>query len=375
MKDKPRSHQRRNIILLILVGILGVGVIFAAVLLPRLLTSYQAPTGFDGAASATPSTDDVSEADVAHIEQRLRAVGLAESGYLSSTGIATHLQRLRDKEVSLEALENYADDLEALTQISGQYGQPIPVTFWDVRTEDMTQNNLTEYDAVHAITGPDSPYLALISRAYNRLYDLKTSPETDTALDAALDIFQYTVAYYVLVSPVDFDNLDDEQRAEIAKGIVGVWQQVLVSSTRANPLTGKPMFSHSVFGHFNISSMWRYHVGADIGVGEIWGVSGFDQRFVGEPENNNQVEHMSISATLQLVLAEPLEVLNGIEERDILTGRESRVQAQADQNVNSAIAFEFIPYFADDYSGTIEHLRCVLASRAEDQPQCALDSL
>jgi hypothetical protein len=240
-----------------------------------------------------------------------------------------------------------------------------------VQTADMKANHLTEYEAVAALATPDSaPYLSLLSRAYNRLYDFRQYRGGDTALDAALDIFLYTVEYYDAVTETDFDAMEPEIARNIGNEIVMVWHQILVGATRAGPLTARPMFTPRIFARFNVTNMWQHHTGRRSAIDDIWGVSGFDPRFVGERNNENQVEHIAISMTLQMVSQVPLLILNAIEDRDTLTGRQSPAHARADQNINNAIAFEFIPRFVDDYVRGIEHLRCVLSSNEVDAAKC-----
>jgi hypothetical protein len=105
-----------------------------------------------------------------------------------------------------------------------------------------------------------------------------------------------------------------------------------------------------------------------MGNAQVWGVSGFAPRFVGIPENNNQVEHMSISMVLQIVLDEPVVVLDGIEEEKVLLGQAHSEEAQANMALNNAIHNEFAPFIAQDGLTAVEHLRCVLKSNAANPP-------
>ena len=97
----------------------------------------------------------------------------------------------------------------------------------------------------------------------------------------------------------------------------------------------------------------------------MWGVTGFAPRYVGIPQNNNQVEHMSISMILQMVNGEPVLILDGIEEEKVLLGPAQSQEANADMALNNAIHKEFAPYFAEDLGKAVENLRSVLKSDSE----------
>ena len=75
---------------------------------------------------------------------------------------------------------------------------------------------------------------------------------------------------------------------------------------------------------------------------------------------------MSISMVLQIVLGEPVQVLDGIEEEKVLTGHADSGEANADMALNNAIHKEFAPNFAEDWETAVEHLRCVLKSENEN---------
>jgi hypothetical protein len=359
------SPQPRRRLWIVVVGVLGllviVGLVVGLPLLQTAMKSYSIQLG--AFPTATPFEGSVTEAEIAEIGDLLRAAGLPEGDYLLSTGVAEHLERLRAGAVSPDAVRRYAANLVKLTELAAAYGDPIPVTFWDVQSTDMRTHGLREYAIADAIVQPDSePYLSLLARAYNRLVAFhQAGEEQDTALDAEFDIFQMVVDYYEKVAGESPD--DAKGRAEYGKALVLIWQQVMFSTSRTNPLTGASVISHSIFNRFNITSMWRYRMGENIWLGEIWGVSGFAHRYVGDPGNDNQVEHATISAVLQVVLGNPVKALNAIEYKELLTGKANQAHTDADIAVNNAIATAFVPRFTADYRGTIEHLRCVLAER------------
>lgn len=311
--------------------------------------------------TATPFTGTVSETQLAEVEASLRSAGLADEPILLSTGIPEHLRRLQNGEITAEALLAYANHLNALRTASAAFGEPIPSTFWDVQTDNMRESGLTEYSIAEGMALPGSAlYLDLLAHAYNRLLVLHQNSATDTALDAAFDIFQFVVDYYDAISPAS-DSDQQEQLAHRGNSLILIWHQVMFSTSRTNPLNREQLISHSIFNHFNITDMYRYRAGEYLSIGDIWGVSGFAGRFVGDPENDNQVEHVTISMALQLVLEDPLAALNAIEDRAVLTGSESAGHANADKAVNTAIARDFAPYFYSDFRTGIEHLRCILA--------------
>ena len=362
----PKKHPQRKrrlllagLIVAALVIVLGVFV--GLPLLQTLMNTYEPWLG--AYPTTTPFTGAVSEAEITEIGDRLRAVGLAESDYLLSTGVVTHLQRLRDGEISPDALRSYADHLETLNEKTAAFGEAIPTAFWDVQTQDMHAIDMTEYDAVAAMTLPgSSPYRSLLARAYNRLAAFHEADGDDTALDAAFDIFQDVADYYEQINEPPTPD-DPDAQVDYGTGIILIWQQVMFSTSRNNPLSHDRLISHSIYNHFNITDMWRYRTGDYATIGEIWGVSGFAPRFVGDPANDNQVEHTTISMTLQLVMDEPLTALNLIEDRDVIAGNVSAAYAAADKAINTAVGRDFAPRFHENYREGIEYLRCLLADR------------
>jgi hypothetical protein len=69
---------------------------------------------------------------------------------------------------------------------------------------------------------------------------------------------------------------------------------------------------------------------------------------------------MSISMVLQMVLGEPVAVLDAIEEEKVVTGQADAAEANADMALNNAIHNEFAPSFAEDGLLAVEQLRCFL---------------
>lgn len=178
-------------------------------------------------------------------------------------------------------------------------------------------------------------------------------------MDAALDMFAYVEDYYQSVPSSKLIEHAKEIEGQ-TEAVLMIWQSLVAGSTRINPLTQKPMFSHSIFTRDNVGTMYQYDLGKRISISKVWGVSGFAPHFVGIPENNNQIEHMSISMILQIVMKEPVLVLDGIEEEKFLLGKARSEEGYADMALNNAIHNEFAPYFHRNRLNAVERLRHML---------------
>ena len=347
------------IILLLVAGYYGIG-FYRELTTSMEVEAVQGPGEF--AIIARPTLQPETRANVS---QRLREAGLNTEPVLGDTAVSGHIKRLENGETSLTRLWQYLKDIETLTAYTTENGGAIPPAFWDVRTAEMTANGWDEYSLVHQMAQPESePYLRLLTQGYGRFSQFKAAEAagTDTALDAALDMFAYVDAYWTAVTP----TASPSNREEVSKGIVDsklmIWQSLVAGSTRINPLTRKPMFSHSIYARNNVGTMYQYDIGEGMSIADVWGVTGFAPRFVGVDANNNQVEHMSISMILQMVLDDPVIVLDGIEREKTLAGHADSKEAKADMALNNAIHREFKPYFARDWETAVEHLRRVLKS-------------
>jgi len=343
--------QSKQVLVAIIVGIL------LAVLIPVLILFSRSQVTLD-CVSDDPNIITV----IQDVKNRLSDVGLADIGYMISTGIHKHISRLCDTEITADTLYRYADQIEQLNEIGLQYGQPIPATFWDVTTRDMQDNNDNEYQIVDTLVNSQTEYAQLLIHAYNRFHTFNQNRSTDTALDTALDLFLYTVEYYDQITDEDFDTMDVESAYELGVEIVRTWQQMIGNTARINPLNKKPMFAYKRFSHLSVTDMWRHQTHSYDAIGRIWGVSGFDFHFVGDAKNVNQVEHLGISIALQYADDTSLLILNAYEIQDALSGGQTRAMATADQTINSTIATAFLPYFTADYVSTIERLRCILSN-------------
>ena len=296
------------------------------------------------------------------ISEQLQAAGLNEASVLGDTGVSEHLQRLENKETDIHELQQYAKDLQYLKQYTFERKAFIPTSFWDVRTPEMEKKHWTEYSLVHQLVQPEwESYLRLLTKVYGRFLQFKAAEAqgTDTALDAALDMFTLVEDYYHAIPFSSLTEHAKEIKGE-TEAVLMIWQSLVAGSTRISPLTQKPLFSHSIFARNNVGTMYQYNQGKAMSTGKVWGVSGFALRFVGIPKNNNQIEHMSISMIVQMVMHEPLFVLDGIEEEKLLLGHASSEEAYADMALNNAIHKEFAPYFAENRLRAVERLRLEL---------------
>ncbi|MCB0058198.1 MAG: hypothetical protein KDE45_14270 [Caldilineaceae bacterium] len=339
---------------------------FFGVSLYRQLTASVQVTVAPGSGApvepAPPPSAEVTE----QVAARLRAAGLNEQPMLGDTAISGHMQRLAAGEVDAETLLQYAADLERLNRFSTEQGGSIPTAFWDVRSKEMAANGWDEYTVVRQIAVPEAePYLLLLAQGYGRFLRFKAAEAAgeDTALDAALDIFAAVAVYQEKMSPQP-EPVDDPAAVKgRADAMLMVWQSLVAGSTRTNPLTGEPLFSHSIFARDNVGTIYQYDVGQEMSIAEMWGVTGFAPQFVGIAQNNNQVEHMSISMVLQLVLGESAIVLDGIEVEKAAAGKADEAEAQADMALNNAIQRDFVPFFTGDWQQAVERLRATLKGR------------
>ncbi|GAB4432612.1 MAG: hypothetical protein Kow0031_14030 [Anaerolineae bacterium] len=315
--------------------------------------------------TATPfSETQISGNSVAMLAAQLEAAGLTPGPYLDATGVEAHLARLSAGQIDAATLAQYAADLQTLNKTTAKYGAQVPASFWDVGNEDMAESNVTEYNLVNGLAQPAlESYIGLFGRAFARFKQFKEAePGSDTALDTELDLLLITLDYLdetLGPLPAGAPAAEREARAQEA---VRIWQGLVVGTTRFNPLTDAQMVQETLSSRMNVVELWRHHTGQQLTHPEVWGLSGFAEQFVGDYEKNvNQVEHLSISTFIQVVLKEPELVLSLEEDKELLSGHSSgEAMALADKAINNAVATQFAPYFAADPRGTVEHLRCFL---------------
>ncbi len=359
--------SKRNWIILT-ISIIGVAVIIIAVvtgkdLYARLTNSFQPVSYQPPSVIHTPEAESQNQTTEDEIAKKLRAAGLSENGVIDSVGVRGHLQRYEADEVDAQTLLDYAENLAALNRLTETDGARIPTDFWDALSKQQVEEGQDVYTQVARFVDPGSaPYLKLLTRAWARFLAFKAGEASgeDTALDAALDMLLMQDDYVEEVY-LDLPAADDEAGWKgIADSKIIVWQSLIAGTSRINPLTGEALFSHGDFGRNSVAEMWRYRLKKHLGISEIWGVTGFDWQFVGTPENANQVEHMSITSFLQLVLDEPITALNAIEEKKVLLNGADPKEAAADMALNQAVHDYLLSNYIHDLPGGVTKLRCVL---------------
>ncbi|MFN2248564.1 MAG: hypothetical protein ACK2U4_15795 [Candidatus Promineifilaceae bacterium] len=365
MTKIENAMKRHRLLILIVGGMLIILLLTAGWALFDLGTRSDDLQGLGAWPTATPSQATAVPPKTVAISWELENAGLKDGPYLDATGVSGHLARLRNGEVDQLALESYARDLQTLNERTAEWGAPIPASFWDVRDSNMEEGNVTEYKLVNALAQPElESYVGLMAQSYERFKIFKENEvqgADDSALDAALDILHLTIDYIeVAVGPLPEDASEEEKLVR-AQNAMRTWQALIAGTTRYNPLTSGAMVAETLSSRETVMAMWRHETGEQAGNSEIWGVSGFAPRFVGNEANINQVEHMSISMFIQLVDQEPVAVLNLQEDKELLTGHSnSEEMANADKALNEAVATQFVPDFAHDMRGTVEQLRCYL---------------
>lgn len=348
-----------NISLLSVIGLI-VGLVILAFLVPQsrfLLIGF--PEDRRQGSPVKPDDKDQSPKDPDAVRALLLASGLNRDPVLGDTGVSGHMARLETGAVTAEILVQYATGLAALSTATAALGQPIPASFWDVDTEELQRDGWTSYRIVAALnSGEGAPFVTALGAAYARFHRFKTQPPggPDTALDTALDLFQPVVALLKATPPEGLLERSPYIKTH-EQAALYLWQDVVAGSTRRNPLTRQKIFDHGFARRFHVGTIWQYETGKAQSDPAIWGVSGFAPEFVGPPENNNQIEHMSISMVVQGLLREPLLVLDAFEEFEKLTGSASAEEANADEALNAAIREIFVPAYEADLEAAIAALR------------------
>ena len=358
------SKKTLAILIVAILAVFGViGAITGNALYTRLTRSYQAVSYEPPSVIHTPEPDSQNRTTEAEIAGALRDAGLSERGVIDSVGVREHLRRYRAGEIDAQTLLDYAANLGKLNHLTEGYGARIPTDFWDGLSAQQIEEGEDVYTQASRFVNPGTaPYLKLMARAWERFLAFKSGEASgqDTALDAALDILLMQEDYVKEVYE-DLPTEDDEEGMKaIANAKIIVWQSLIAGTSRINPLTGQPLFSHGDYGRNSVAEMWRYRMKKHLGISEIWGVTGFDWQFVGTPENANQVEHMSITSFLQLVLDEPIEALNAIEDKKVLLNGADPAEAAADKALNQAVHDTLPPTYIHDLPGAVAQLRATL---------------
>ncbi|PRY20110.1 hypothetical protein CLV78_11559 [Aliiruegeria haliotis] len=293
------------------------------------------------------------------VERALTDAGLSAEPLLGDIATSGHLTRLDAGEVTVDQLLNYAEHLNALAFRTKGAGRQIPSTFWDVETDQMRVDGWTPYRVVAALASTEGrPYIDALGVAYTRFHAFKVSEPgaDDTALDTALDLFEPAIR---LIDEVPREHMleTSEHIRSKEQAALYLWQQLVVGSSRRNPLTHIKLFNHGFAQRFHVGTIWQYDTGMAQDNSAIWGVSGFAPRYVGPPENNNQVEHMSISMTVQGILREPLQILQAFEEFERLSGPVNSEETAADEALNLAVRQTFVPNLENDLQAAVSALR------------------
>lgn len=339
-----------------IIGYIGYGVFLKSV-------SVSVPRG-DNVAEAS-STETGTAGRTFQIAERLTAAGLNPVSVLGDIGVSGHMERLAEGDIDKATLIRYAGNLTYIGEVTAARGARIPASFWDVETPSLKATGWTAYRIAYELSQDHSaPYLDVLARSYARFTSFKGSPATasDTAVDAALDILLIARDYVKSIPQERLLQHAPEIRSERDATLMA-WQNLVAGSTRQNPITHKPVFSHGFIARYNVSTMHQYDVGKAMSISETWGVSGFADRFVGVSSNANQVEHLSISIILQAVLGKPLLVLNAIEEEKLLVHGGNKAEARADMALNTAVHSVFLTKLDSDLITAVEALRTELKNK------------
>lgn len=327
----------------------AIAICVAAWFLSRPLLDIQTPEG----KAETAATQPAGETD---IEDRLSAAGVHPTGLLSDLGIDDHLARLADGAVDASTLLAYAEAIESLSARSAARGQPLPPTLWDVSTPALRDAGWTVYSLTEALaSNAGGVHVDLLSDAYSAF--LATRPD---ALEGALALLPLARSY--------IEALPEEARAEreahantIGEATLLIWQALLSGSSRYNPLTHQPLWSHGYVGHFSVPHIHQYATGEGLTPAQVWGVQGFDPSFVGSTSNINQVEHLGISSLLQAVVHVPSAVLSAVEALEIAIDHEDPAAAEADRALNRAVREILVPRLEEPAEDLVVALRKRLA--------------
>lgn len=289
------------------------------------------------------------------VEARLLAVGLHPTGLLSDLGVDDHMERLASDEVTSEVLLQYADAIEALSQRSLGKGQALPPTLWDVTTPALRESGWTVYSLTIALASKEGEvHTDLLTNAYTAY--LRTRPN---ALEGALSLLPLARAYVEALPEAARAERDLYAKTD-GEATLLIWQALLSGTSRHNPLTHKPLWSHGYVGHFSVPHIHQYATDKGALQSEIWGVEGFDTTFVGAASNNNQVEHLGISALLQGVAGVPGALLNAVEALEVMVDHEDPAAANADRALNRVVQEILVPKVEDNPTEITEALRAAL---------------
>lgn len=282
-----------------------------------------------------PSVDsraEVEDSDLAAVQKRLSDVGLHPTGSLSDLGIDDHVARLKQGQITAADLNAYADAIETLTKRSAERGQSLPPTLWDVTSTALIDSGWTVYSLTEALASEEGRiHVDLLADAYNTYLTARPN-----ALKGALTLLPLADDYV--------RSLPESARAEHeahvdteGEAAILIWQALLTGTSRHNPITHRPLWSHGFVGHFSVTHIHQYATGMSLTPSQVWGVEGFDPVFVGPSSNTNQVEHLGISTLLQAVGHVSTTLLDAVEVLEIAVDHEDPAAAAADKALNVAV--------------------------------------
>lgn len=286
----------------------------------------------------------------------LANTGLSQTSVVKSTGITAHLTRLTQGDISEADLRSYAEHLTLLNHFSGK---SIPVDFWDVSYE-----NMTEYAQVAQIA-TRGDYVALLSQAFTRFKAFKANAN-DSAVDTALDLLGIAATDVISHPPNALLAIRGDTPAQQT---IYLWQRLLTGTTRS--IRGKETYTHGVWARHNVVEIFTYERKEYIHPDDAWGVSGFKDSLVGDFERNrNQIEHLGISAVVQHVISPGVIswlFLNIVEIGQlVLLSEVNFAQARADIGINNIAWRGFKGFDARNPAPVQSRLRAQLM--AHDKP-------
>lgn len=340
---------------LIIAGAALVLAVVAFVLVQRPLLSIQVQQDLEA-----PATAELESVEMTSLETRLLAVGLHPTGALSDLGVDDHMARLASDAVDGATLNAYADAIEVLSARSAANGQPLPPTLWDVSTPALREAGWSVYTLTEALAADvGAVHVDLLSDSYAAF--LANRPN---ALEGALALLPLARAYV--------EALPEEARAERephantdGEAALLIWQALLSGTSRHNPLTHRPLWNHGYVGHFSVPHIHQYATVEGLTPSQVWGIDGFDPTYVGPASNNNQVEHLGISALLQGVATVPGAVLSAVEALEVAVDHEDPAAAEADRALNGVVREVLLPLREDPATVVVSALRTALADRSQ----------
>ncbi len=239
-------------------------------------------------------------------------------------------------------------------------GQALPPTLWDVSTPALIDAGWTVYSLTTALASEAGGiHVDLLTDAYSAFVNNRPN-----ALEGALAMLPLA-GDYVRALP---ENARAEREAHAktdGQATVLIWQALLTGTHRYNPITHKPLWSHGFVGHFSVPHIHQYATGIGQTPSQVWGVEGFNSRFVGTSSNSNQVEHLGISSLLQGVGNVPSAVLSAVEALEEYIDYEDPIAGAADRALNEVVRKVLVPGIEKDPLDLAAALRAALAAEQE----------